>query len=318
MLRPSDDDHPRSFGKVSCGGYIVLTFLLVLFDFHIGVEHGSLIDLGLVPALLWFGIGLLVEGSYGYWRGSKEARVVALWGAVSTGIGVFLLVFIGMGGPWAWVGGGVGALICIALYAVQKGITLNGALDLLALLAAAIVAVAIIAPRTDVNHSPSPQAIKQARGEFNNEGSQAGNNEKKSNGPATRFDSERPQQGKLSLPDEEIASRRSSGLGTLALAESSYRSGVRFEEDGLSKEAISDYKQAIAYKPDYPDALNRLALILTRTGQLNDAIAYFKKALALVPTNAATHRNLGSALQMAGRTEEADREFAAAEQLDHQ
>ncbi len=120
------------------------------------------------------------------------------------------------------------------------------------------------------------------------------------------------------MPNEEIASRRSSGLGTLALAESSYRSGVRFEEGGLSKEAISDYKQAIAYKPDYPDALNRLGLILTRTGQLNDAIAYFKKALALVPTNAVIHRNLGTALQMAGRTEEAEREFAAAEQLDHQ
>src|SRR5713226_1354150 len=169
----SNDDFPRALGKVSFVGYFILLFFFVAFDVHIGDEP-TRIDMAssggaAVAALLWFGIGLLVEGSYRYWRGSFEARGIALGGAVAAGIGVLILLFVEKGGLLSWVGGGLALLVCIVLGAIQKGVTLTGAFGRLALLAAAYGLLAIIGPRNDVNHKPSPEAIQQARKAFSYE-----------------------------------------------------------------------------------------------------------------------------------------------------
>ncbi len=80
MLRPSDDDSLGPWDKVSICSYFVFTFLLLLFHFHFGDVDGNRLEWWLVSALLWFGIIFLVKGSYRYWRGSQEARVIALGG----------------------------------------------------------------------------------------------------------------------------------------------------------------------------------------------------------------------------------------------
>lgn len=97
-----------------------------------------------------------------------------------------------------------------------------------------------------------------------------------------------------------------------------YESGLRHEEEGLSKEAIVDYEHALMLNPEYPEAHDRLGIILSRTEQFDDSVAHLKKAVALRPGVASFHRDLGQALNMAGRSDEAQREFAEAGPLDHQ
>jgi Flp pilus assembly protein TadD len=55
-------------------------------------------------------------------------------------------------------------------------------------------------------------------------------------------------------------------------------------------------EQAVATRPDDPEALNNLGLALERAGQTDDAIARFSRAAQLGPRNWAYHFNLAHAL----------------------
>ena len=55
-----------------------------------------------------------------------------------------------------------------------------------------------------------------------------------------------------------------------------------------------------------------LATALARTGQPDEALVAFRKALELAPANAAAHNNAGSLLATLGRFEEAQSEFREA------
>ena len=60
-------------------------------------------------------------------------------------------------------------------------------------------------------------------------------------------------------------------------------------------EAIAAYRKVLALAPDDADAYSNLGIALQAQGQLAEAIATFKKALALAPDNADAHSNLSSA-----------------------
>ena len=55
-------------------------------------------------------------------------------------------------------------------------------------------------------------------------------------------------------------------------------------------------EEALAKRPDDPEALNNLGLVLERSGQIDEAIARFSRAAQLGPRNWAYHFNLAHAL----------------------
>jgi tetratricopeptide (TPR) repeat protein len=98
---------------------------------------------------------------------------------------------------------------------------------------------------------------------------------------------------------------------------SCYETGLKLEKEGQNKKAMSSYNCALAQNPEYPEAHDRLGAIQARAEQFDDAFANLRKAVALRPGVALFHRDLGEALKMAGRADEAQVEFAEAERLDH-
>ena len=74
---------------------------------------------------------------------------------------------------------------------------------------------------------------------------------------------------------------------------------------GMSDEAIAHYRKALAIQPDYADASCNLAGALLSNGDLDGAIAYYSACLAVSPNQAEAQYNLASALFRTGRMDEA-------------
>jgi tetratricopeptide (TPR) repeat protein len=70
-------------------------------------------------------------------------------------------------------------------------------------------------------------------------------------------------------------------------------------------DGVTLIRQAIALKPDFPQALSNLGEALRSQGQLDEAIACFRRALVMWPNFPAALGNLGLALTMAGQYEQA-------------
>ncbi len=68
---------------------------------------------------------------------------------------------------------------------------------------------------------------------------------------------------------------------------------------GQMDEAMAHYRKALELKPDAADTHNNLGNALTGRGQIDEAMAHYRKALELTPDYAEAHNNLGVAL--AGR-----------------
>ena len=61
-----------------------------------------------------------------------------------------------------------------------------------------------------------------------------------------------------------------------------------------------------AVQPDYPDAMDNLGGNLQSLGQLDEAIAMHRRAIALRPDFAQAYCNLGVGLQTQGKLDEAE------------
>ncbi len=83
------------------------------------------------------------------------------------------------------------------------------------------------------------------------------------------------------------------------------------EQDKLD-EAEQAYKQAIAVRPDSAEACNNLGTVLARRQKPAEAEAAFRQALVLKPDHAAAHYNLGAILEGRKKSEEAARHYASA------
>jgi Flp pilus assembly protein TadD len=62
------------------------------------------------------------------------------------------------------------------------------------------------------------------------------------------------------------------------------------------EEAIAHCQEYLRSKPDEPSVLTRLAVSLVAVGRLQDAVAPFRRAAELDPTNPDAQRNLAFAL----------------------
>ncbi len=92
--------------------------------------------------------------------------------------------------------------------------------------------------------------------------------------------------------------------------------GNALREKGQLDEAIACYKRAIELDPEFASAHSGLGLALLGKGQLDEAIACYKKAIELDPKLAAAHANLGWALSSKGKLGEAIACFKKAIELD--
>jgi Flp pilus assembly protein TadD len=83
-------------------------------------------------------------------------------------------------------------------------------------------------------------------------------------------------------------------------AEARRQQADALRREGRFAEAAATYRQAVAARPDFPEAWNGLGIALGRSGQPDEAVASFGQALRLRPDYPQAHNNLGIALAERG------------------
>lgn len=81
--------------------------------------------------------------------------------------------------------------------------------------------------------------------------------------------------------------------------------GVLLAEQGKSADAIAEYRESVAIRPDYADARNNLGYELAVVGDTARAIDELRRAVALKPGYADAEVNLGNLLLQANRPDSA-------------
>jgi Flp pilus assembly protein TadD len=81
--------------------------------------------------------------------------------------------------------------------------------------------------------------------------------------------------------------------------------GVALAQNGQLDEAMAEYRKAMKIKPDYADPHNNLGNALAHRGRLDEAIAQYRKALEINPEYAAAYYNFGAVLYKQGHVDEA-------------
>jgi tetratricopeptide (TPR) repeat protein len=76
--------------------------------------------------------------------------------------------------------------------------------------------------------------------------------------------------------------------------------GSELQEQGRFAEAVAHYRRAIAIRPDYPPAHSNLGVALRAQGHVEAAIEQYEEAIRLYPGYPDARHNLANALQMHG------------------
>jgi len=87
--------------------------------------------------------------------------------------------------------------------------------------------------------------------------------------------------------------------------------GIALQELGEDAEALASYDQALRLRPDSAAALANRSAALRGLGRMEEAIASARRALALDPDNLGAHSSLGQSLRILGRIDEALVHFEA-------
>jgi hypothetical protein len=88
--------------------------------------------------------------------------------------------------------------------------------------------------------------------------------------------------------------------------------GITLQELGRLEEAVASYRKAIALIPDYAEAHYNLGNTLQELGRSKDAEASYRKAIAFKPDYAEAHSNLGITLRELGRSKHAEASYRKA------
>jgi tetratricopeptide (TPR) repeat protein len=83
------------------------------------------------------------------------------------------------------------------------------------------------------------------------------------------------------------------------------RRGIAYYNKGLTDQAIADYTQVIALKPDFAPAYYDRAEVLLNTGDPDDAIDDYTKAIELRPRYGEAYADRGVALSKKGQIDQA-------------
>lgn len=101
----------------------------------------------------------------------------------------------------------------------------------------------------------------------------------------------------------------------MADAKSHYLAGLKLFGQNKFEEAIGEYTQALAAKPDWTDVLNALATAQSKLGRHDDAVATINRAIALDPNDAFAFTSLSIFLQRQGKIPEAETAAAKARMI---
>lgn len=88
--------------------------------------------------------------------------------------------------------------------------------------------------------------------------------------------------------------------------------GVSLLEAGHFREAIYHFRQAIKFRPLYPDTFNNLGVCYSHLGRNEESMQAFKQAIEIKPDYADAHYNLGTAFFQTGQYHEAENSFKRA------
>jgi arylsulfatase A-like enzyme/Tfp pilus assembly protein PilF len=92
-----------------------------------------------------------------------------------------------------------------------------------------------------------------------------------------------------------------------------YNLGAVMLRKGHVEEALRRFQQAVEVNPDYAQAYEAMGEIQIYLKRNDEAIGALERAVAIAPDFRKAHYNLGRAYQAAGRTADAQREFARAQ-----
>ena len=81
--------------------------------------------------------------------------------------------------------------------------------------------------------------------------------------------------------------------------------GQLFSSKGKADEAIETYKKALLFQPDYAQTHNHMGVAFAEQGKLEEAVEAFNNALSLNVNDADIYNNLGNALKEQGKSKEA-------------
>lgn len=105
-----------------------------------------------------------------------------------------------------------------------------------------------------------------------------------------------------------------------AIARAHENLGIMLYQDNRVPESIAEYQTAERITPDYPDCDNNLANALAATGQNEEAVKYYTRAInnLIRPVDQATAAyNMGNALRALNRYDDAIKAYAFAASLSH-
>jgi tetratricopeptide (TPR) repeat protein/tRNA A-37 threonylcarbamoyl transferase component Bud32 len=92
--------------------------------------------------------------------------------------------------------------------------------------------------------------------------------------------------------------------------------GWALHESGRSDEALGFFRAALALRPEASPAYNGVGVMLFVTGRLDEAIGYWEQALDIDPNFGEVHTNLAQALSAKGRLDEAIGHYQESIRLD--
>lgn len=98
-------------------------------------------------------------------------------------------------------------------------------------------------------------------------------------------------------------------------AKTHYMAGLKHFGQNRFEEAIAEYTQALALKPDWADVLNAVATAQSKLGRHEEAVATIERAIAINPNDAFSFTSLSIFLQRQGKIQEAETAAAKARMI---
>ena len=109
--------------------------------------------------------------------------------------------------------------------------------------------------------------------------------------------------------DAEKGGGRFPSAASARLANRHQELGDLYAELGGNEEALAEYRKAMALRPQFLDIRNKLGRLLIEVGRPGEAEAELREVVDARPSFAAARANLGLALYRAGREREAEAEW---------